>query len=48
MDAMGEGLTTGQAEDVTAIVKSLMEKNMPEQAQLSEDQAEEEAENVDA
>ena len=46
MDAMGEGLTTGQAEDVTAIVKSLMEKNT--QDSLSDAQAEEVADIVDA
>jgi polyhydroxyalkanoate synthesis regulator phasin len=46
MEAMGEGLTTGQAEDVTAIVKSLMEKNTSEQ--LSDAQAEEVADIVDA
>ncbi|SIR33586.1 S-layer homology domain-containing protein [Halanaerobium kushneri] len=46
MDAMGEGLTTGQAEDVTAIVKSLMEKNT--QDSLTDAQAEEVADIVDA
>ncbi len=46
MEAMGEGLTTGQAEDVTAIVKSLMEKNT--QDELSDAQAEEVADIVDA
>ncbi|ADO78059.1 S-layer homology domain-containing protein [Halanaerobium praevalens] len=46
MDAMGQGLTTGQAEDVTAIVKSLMEKNTNES--LSDAQAEEVADIVDA
>jgi polyhydroxyalkanoate synthesis regulator phasin len=46
MEAMGQGLTTGQAEDVTAIVKSLMEKNTSEQ--LSDAQAEEVADIVDA
>ncbi len=48
MEAMSEGLTTGQAEDVTAIVKSLMEKNMPENDTLSDGQAEEVADIVDA
>jgi len=48
MEAMSEGLTTGQAEDVTAIVKSLMEKNMPENETLSDGQAEEVADIVDA
>ncbi|SDI42745.1 S-layer homology domain-containing protein [Halanaerobium congolense] len=46
MEAMGQGLTTGQAEDVTAIVKSLMEKNTNET--LSDAQAEEVADIVDA
>ena len=46
MEAMGEGLTTGQAEDVTAIVKSLMEKNTNDE--LSDAQAEEVADIVDA
>jgi len=46
MEAMGEGLTTGQAEDVTAIVKSLMAKNTNEE--LSDAQAEEVADIVDA
>ncbi|PTW03526.1 S-layer family protein [Halanaerobium saccharolyticum] len=46
VDAMGEGLTTGQAEDVTAIVKSLMEKNTSDS--LSDAQAEEVADIVDA
>jgi len=46
MDAMGEGLTTGQAEDVTAIVKSLMAKNTNDS--LSDAQAEEVADIVDA
>ncbi|RAK09787.1 S-layer family protein [Halanaerobium saccharolyticum] len=46
VDEMGEGLTTGQAEDVTAIVKSLMEKNT--QDSLSDAQAEEVADIVDA
>jgi len=46
MEAMGEGLTTGQAEDVTAIVKSLMEKNTNDT--LSDAQAEEVADIVDA
>ena len=46
MDEMSEGLTTGQAEDVTAIVKSLMEKNT--QDSLSDAQAEEVADIVDA
>ena len=46
VDEMGEGLTTGQAEDVTAIVKSLMEKNS--QDELSDAQAEEVADIVDA
>jgi hypothetical protein len=46
MEAMGQGLTTGQAEDVTAIVKSLMEKNT--QDSLSDAQAEEVADIVDA
>ncbi|ADO77942.1 S-layer homology domain-containing protein [Halanaerobium praevalens] len=46
MDAMGQGLTNGQAEDVTAIVKSLMEKNTNES--LSDAQAEEVADIVDA
>ncbi|CCU80184.1 S-layer domain protein domain protein [Halanaerobium saccharolyticum subsp. saccharolyticum DSM 6643] len=46
MGAMGEGLTTGQAEDVTAIVKSLMEKNTNDE--LSDAQAEEVADIVDA
>jgi len=46
MEAMGQGLTTGQAEDVTAIVKSLMEKNTNEE--LSDAQAEEVADIVDA
>ena len=46
VDEMGEGLTTGQAEDVTAIVKSLMEKNSNDS--LSDAQAEEVADIVDA
>ncbi|PUU87861.1 MAG: S-layer protein [Halanaerobium sp.] len=46
VDAMGEGLTTGQAEDVTAIVKSLMAKNTNES--LTDAQAEEVADIVDA
>jgi len=46
VDEMGEGLTTGQAEDVTAIVKSLMEKNTNDS--LSDAQAEEVADIVDA
>jgi polyhydroxyalkanoate synthesis regulator phasin len=46
MEAMNEGLSTGQAEDVTAIVKSLMEKNTNEE--LSDAQAEEVADIVDA
>jgi polyhydroxyalkanoate synthesis regulator phasin len=46
MEAMNEGLSTGQAEDVTAIVKSLMEKNS--QDELSDAQAEEVADIVDA
>lgn len=48
LEAMGEGLTTGQAEDVTAIVRSLMERNMPEQDSLSDAQAQEVADIVDA
>ncbi|MFP4197976.1 MAG: S-layer homology domain-containing protein, partial [Halanaerobium sp.] len=31
VDEAGEGLSDGQADDVTAIVESLMEKNMPDQ-----------------
>ncbi|MFW5897592.1 MAG: S-layer homology domain-containing protein, partial [Halanaerobium sp.] len=46
VDEMGEGLTDGQAEDVTAIVKSLMEKN--KQEELTDEQAEEVADIVDA
>jgi hypothetical protein len=46
MEAMGEGLTSGQAEDVTAIVRSLMEKNT--QDTLSDSQAQEVADIVDA
>jgi polyhydroxyalkanoate synthesis regulator phasin len=46
MEAMGEGLTTDQAEDVTAIVRSLMEKNT--QDTLSDSQAQEVADIVDA
>ena len=46
MEAMSEGLTTGQAEDVTAIVKSLMAKNTNDT--LSDAQAEEVADIVDA
>ena len=45
-EAMAEGLTEGQAEDVTAIVESLMERNMPES--LTEHQAEEVADIVEA
>lgn len=45
-EAMAEGLTEGQAEDVTAIVESLMERNMPES--LTEQQAEEVADIVEA
>ena len=48
VEAMGEGLTEGQAEDVTAIVRSLMERNMPEQDSLSDAQAEEVADIVEA
>jgi hypothetical protein len=46
MEAMSEGLTTGQAEDVTAIVESLMAKNSNDT--LSDGQAEEVADIVDA
>jgi hypothetical protein len=46
MEAMGEGLTTGQAEDVTAIVRSLMERNT--QDMLSDAQAQQVADIVDA
>jgi len=46
VDEMGAGLTTGQAEDVTAIVKSLMAKNTNDS--LSDAQAEEVADIVDA
>ncbi|MEC9490679.1 MAG: S-layer homology domain-containing protein [Halanaerobiales bacterium] len=46
VDEMGEGLTTGQAEDVTAIVKSLMEKNTDKT--LSDQEAKEVADIVDA
>ncbi|WP_133516444.1 S-layer homology domain-containing protein [Halanaerobium saccharolyticum] len=46
VDKMGEGLTTGQAEDVTAIVKSLMEKNTDKT--LSDQEAKEVADIVDA
>ncbi|ADQ15447.1 S-layer homology domain-containing protein [Halanaerobium hydrogeniformans] len=45
-EAMAEGLTEGQAEDVTAIVESLMERNMPES--LTDQQAEEVADIVEA
>jgi hypothetical protein len=45
-EAMAEGLTTGQAEDVTAIVESLMAKNTNDT--LSDGQAEEVADIVDA
>jgi hypothetical protein len=45
-EAMAEGLTTGQAEDVTAIVESLMAKNSNDT--LSDGQAEEVADIVDA
>ena len=46
MEAMGEGLTTGQAEDVAAIVRSLMERNT--QDMLSDAQAQQVADIVDA
>lgn len=45
-EAMAEGLTEGQAADVTAIVESLMERNMPES--LTDQQAEEVADIVEA
>ncbi|ADQ13905.1 S-layer homology domain-containing protein [Halanaerobium hydrogeniformans] len=45
-EAMAEGLTEGQADDVTAIVESLMERNMPES--LTDQQAEEVADIVEA
>ncbi|MGM0603923.1 MAG: S-layer homology domain-containing protein, partial [Bacillota bacterium] len=40
VDDMGSGLTTAQAQDVTAIVKALMEKNQPNEG-LTDKQAEE-------
>ncbi|RQD77558.1 MAG: S-layer homology domain-containing protein [Halanaerobium sp. MSAO_Bac5] len=45
-EAMAEGLTEGQAADVTAIVESLMEKNMADS--LTEQQASEVADIVEA
>ena len=45
-EAMAEGLTEGQADDVTAIVESLMEKNIADS--LSDQQAEEVADIVEA
>src|SRR6056297_355146 len=49
VDDMGSGLTTAQAQDVTAIVKALMAKNMPEQNdELTDKQAEEVADIVKA
>ncbi|RCW81074.1 phage shock protein A [Halanaerobium sp. DL-01] len=46
VDDMGSGLTTAQAQDVTAIVKALMEKNTNEE--LSDAQAEEVADMVES
>ncbi len=46
VDQLASGLTTGQAQDVTAIVKALMEKNAPEAVVVPEGLTETQAEEV--